>query len=248
LRLPLAQPRTIRDSEYLDSIAKLQPDVGVVVAYGNILPPALLQIPKRGFLNVHASLLPKYRGAAPVQRAIQNGERETGVTIMQVDEQLDHGPILAARKMSIDADDHAPDIARQLSELGGDLLPDVLNRNPAGTPQDHSQATYAPKIEKAEGLVNWETSARNIYDKFRAFDPWPGIFTPDFKIIDMDTMLPCRGQPGTFMSIGEYVLIATGEGAVKLMQVQRPGKPPVSAGEYARAAGWKVGDRLPLPP
>ena len=244
LGLPVAQPAKIRDAAFLESIAALRPDAGIVIAYGKILPAALLAIPARGFLNVHASLLPKYRGAAPIQRAIQNGEMETGVTIMRVDEQLDHGPILAVRKMAIDRDQHAPDVAAFLSGIGGEALMEVLAHNPAGTPQDDSQATLAPKIEKDEGLVNWNEEAVGIYNKFRAFDPWPGLFTPDFKIIDMDWAAPYWGEAGTIMSAEGVVFVATGHGAVKLIQLQRPGKPPVSAGEFARAAGWKVGSRL----
>ena len=149
LELPLAQPPKIRNPEFLDSIAALQPDAGIVVAYGKILPANLLAIPAQGFVNVHASILPKYRGAAPIQRAIEHGEMTTGVTIMRVDEELDHGPILAIETTEISPDEHTPSLAARLSLLGASALLRVLAENPAETPQDHNAATYAPKIEKS---------------------------------------------------------------------------------------------------
>src|SRR5437016_205417 len=165
LGLTLAQPAKIRDAAFLDSIAALRPDAGIVVAYGKIFPAALLQIPARGFLNVHASLLPKYRGAAPIQRAIERGERETGVTIMRVDEELDHGPMLLAARTDIGPDEHAPSLASRLSVVGAAALLDALAGTPAEIPQEHAQATLAPKIEKSEGAVDWHAPARAIYDK-----------------------------------------------------------------------------------
>src|SRR5436190_6854005 len=155
LGLPLAQPAKIRDAAFLESIAALSADAGIVVAYGRILPAALLEIPARGFFNVHASLLPKYRGAAPIQRAIEHGERMTGVTIMRVDEELDHGPMLSVVTTDIAPDEHAPSLAARLAALGAAALVDVLATRPPEVEQDHAQATLAPKIEKSEGLVRW---------------------------------------------------------------------------------------------
>ena len=244
LGLPLAQPPKIRDAAFLQSIAALHPDAGIVVAYGKILPAALLQIPPHGFFNVHASLLPKYRGAAPIQRAIEHGERETGVTIMRVDEELDHGPMLAMARTEIDHDEHTPALAARLATLGASALAEVLASMPPDTPQDHAQATLAPKIEKSEGAVDWSEPARKIYDKFRAFDPWPGLFTPELKLIDIR---PASGQgaPGTILSIDEGgVVVAAGEGAIRLLTVQRAGKPRVAAADLAHGAGWAVGGRL----
>jgi methionyl-tRNA formyltransferase len=244
LGLPLAQPPKIRDAAFLQSIAALQPDAGIVVAYGKILPAALLQIPPHGFFNVHASLLPKYRGAAPIQRAIEHGERETGVTIMRVDEELDHGPMLAMARTEIDPDEHTPALAARLATLGASALAEVLASMPPDTPQDHAQATLAPKIEKSEGAVDWSEPARKIYDKFRAFDPWPGLFTPELKLIDIR---PASGQgaPGTILSIDEGgVVVAAGEGAIRLLTVQRAGKPRVAAADLAHGTGWAVGGRL----
>jgi methionyl-tRNA formyltransferase len=241
LGLPLAQPAKIRDAAFLESIAALHPDAGIVVAYGKILPAALLQIP---FYNLHASLLPKYRGAAPIQRAIERGERETGVTIMRVDEQLDHGPILSVAKTEIGPDEHAPSLAARLSTLGAAALVEVLAIHPAEVAQDHARATLAPKIEKSEGAVEWSQHAKTIYDKFRAFDPWPGLFIPDLKLIDI-RLAPGSGPPGTILAIDDDgIVVAAGEGAIRLITVQRAGKPRVAAADLARGGGWRVGGRL----
>jgi methionyl-tRNA formyltransferase len=246
LGLPLAQPAKIRDAAFLESIAALRPDAGIVVAYGKILPAALLEIPRRGFFNVHASLLPRYRGAAPIQRAIEHGERETGVTIMRVDEQLDHGPMLAAVTAAIGPDERAPSLAARLSILGAEALAGALAESVDETPQDHAQATFAPKIEKSEGAVDWNEPARAIYDKFRAFDPWPGLFTPELKLLDIAPDVGrASAPPGTILSIDDDgVVVAAGDGAIRLITVQRAGKPRAAAADLARGGGWRVGGRL----
>jgi len=232
LGLPLAQPARIRELEPVDA------EVGIVVAYGKILPPALLKIP---FLNVHGSILPKYRGAAPIQRAIEHGETETGVTIMRVDEELDHGPILSVARTQIGADERASELSRRLARIGADAMLSTLRDRNVEMPQDHSKATYAPKIEKAEGEIRWSDSARTIYNKFRAFDPWPGVFTGDLKLIEI-APASGSGDPGTILSIDDDgVTVATGDGAIKLLVVQRSGKSRQRAAEFARGAGWRVG-------
>ncbi len=234
LGLPLAQPAKIRTAEFLESIAALQPDIGIVVAYGRILPAALLAIPKQGFLNVHASILPKYRGAAPIQRAIENGEATTGVTIMRVDEELDHGPMLAVETTEIGPDERTPSVAARLSRMSAGALSRVLTTAPAETPQDHDAATYAPKIEKSEGAIHWTEATAAIYNKFRAFDPWPGVFAGDLKLIDMEPASG-YGTPGTILfACSDGVIVATGDGALRLITVQRPGKPKVAAGDLLR--------------
>jgi methionyl-tRNA formyltransferase len=229
LGLPLAQPPKIRNAEFLESIAALHADAGIVVAYGKILPANLLAIPPHGFLNVHASILPKYRGAAPIQRAIEHGETVTGVTIMRVDEELDHGAMLAVETTEIGPDERTPSLAARLSSLGASALMRVLATSPAETPQDHAAATYAPKIEKSEGAIYWSESTAAIYNKFRAFDPWPGISAGELKLIDI-APASGRGEPGAILSADENgVIVATGDGALRLITVQRPGKGPVSA-------------------
>lgn len=240
LGLRLAQPQKVR--EIIDQIAGVRPDVGVVVAYGKILPGALLRIPPHGFLNVHGSLLPNYRGAAPIQRAIEHGEHETGITIMRLDEEMDHGPLLSAARSPIGPDEHAPSLAARLARIGAEELLAVLANlsQRVEVPQDHSKATYAPKIEKSEGEVRWTDSAATIYDKYRAFDPWPGVFTGDMKLIEIAPAAG-SGEPGTILSIDGGVTVATGDAAIQLIVVQRAGKARQRAAEFAHGAGWRVG-------
>jgi len=239
LGLPLAQPAKIRE------LNPVEADIGIVVAYGKILPAELLKMPRRGFLNVHASILPKYRGAAPIQRAIEHGETETGVTIMRVDEELDHGPILSVARTTIGDDERASQLSRRLSEIGADAMLSTLAQldRIVETPQDHSKATHAPKIEKAEGEIRWSDPTATIYDRFRAFDPWPGAFTGDLKLIEI-APASGSGPPGTILSIDDDgVTVATGDAAIKLIVVQRSGKSRQRAAEFARGAGWRVGAR-----
>jgi len=234
LGLSLAQPPKIRDAAILESISALQPDIGIVVAYGKILPSNLLSIPPQGFLNVHASILPKYRGAAPIQRAIEHGETTTGVTIMRVDEELDHGPMLAVETTEIGLDERTPSLATRLSTLGAVTLIRVLAEMPAETRQDHDAATYASKIEKSEGSIQWTDTTATIYNKFRAFDPWPGVFAGDLKLIEIERV-DGKGAPGTILSSGpEGVVVATSDGALRLITVQRAGKPKVAAADLLR--------------
>ncbi|MBK5258815.1 MAG: methionyl-tRNA formyltransferase [Thermoanaerobaculia bacterium] len=252
LELPFAQPQKIRTDEFLESIAALEPDVGIVIAYGRILPGRLLSIPKHGFLNVHGSLLPKYRGAAPIQRAIAAGETETGVTIMRVDEELDHGPMLAIDTADIGADERLPAISERLADLGADAMLRVLRNLARGATidrhQDHARATHAPKIEKSEGLVTFEEPAAQTYNRFRAFDPWPGLFLESggqtIKIPEMRTTSG-SGAPRTILEVGDGVVVATGEGALRLIELQRAGKPRASAADVARGLGWHAGARIP---
>jgi methionyl-tRNA formyltransferase len=245
LGIPLLQPPRVRNEDFLSEVARLQPDVGVVIAYGKILPKVLLDIPKHGFLNVHASVLPQWRGAAPIQRAIEAGDRVTGVTIMRVDEELDHGPMLAIEALEIDPDERTPQLAKRLSILGSEALVKVLRDlpNAVETEQDHERATLAPKIEKSEGAVTFDETADAIYNRFRAFDPWPGITFGELKLTDIR---PAEGnaEPRTILSIDEDVVIAAREGAIRILELQRPGKPRTPAGAIARGLGWRVGSRL----
>lgn len=258
--LKLLQPERIREPRFLDEIRTLRPEAGIVVAYGKILPEPLLAIPERGFLNIHASLLPRYRGAAPIQRAIEQGERETGVTIMQADAELDHGPILAAVSAPIGPHEHAPSLSCRMAQLGSRELIGVLDRIDQIEPREqrHEQATYAPKIEKEEGRIDWNASATSIYDRFRAFDPWPGVFTSSFKLTAISPGSPERSEgsgpksrgpaaePGTILSItGEGLLVATGRGTVLVSEMQRPGKRPARAAELARSASLREGAAFP---
>jgi methionyl-tRNA formyltransferase len=246
LGLPLLQPAKIRNEEFLGEIRRVQPDIGIVVAYGKILPAALLEIPRHGFLNVHASILPRWRGAAPIQRSIEAGDTVTGVTIMRVDEQLDHGPMLRIETTEIGADERTPSLAKRLSRLGGEALAIVLREMPAEVEQDHAQATHAAKIEKGEGEITFDEPARVIYNRFRAFDPWPGIFFRDLKLTDIRGAAGFQpAAPRTVLSIDDDgVVIACGEGALRILELQRPGKPRTPAAAVARGLGWKVGHAL----
>lgn len=237
LGLPLLQPPRIRNDEFLGAVAATRPELGIVVAYGKILPSPLLAIPPRGFLNVHASLLPKWRGAAPIQRSIEAGETWTGVTIMRVDEELDHGPMLAAQRLSIGPDEHSPALAGRLSSAGAALLRDTLRDLDAvrEREQDHTQATHAAKLEKQEGLIRWSDSAASIYDRFRAFDPWPGVFSDGLKLIDIAPAEGSGSAGSIVRSDATGVVVACGQGAIRLITVQRPGKPPAAAFELFRS-------------
>jgi methionyl-tRNA formyltransferase len=251
LGLPLIQPAKIRNADFLDEVRRSEPDAGVVIAYGKILPAALLEIPKHGFFNVHGSVLPQWRGAAPIQRAIEAGDRVTGVTIMRVDEELDHGPMLAIETTEIGEHERTPQVARRLSAIGAEALARVLHDVERGvaveTPQDHARATIAPKIEKGEGEVRFDEPAAVIYNRFRAFDPWPGIFlTSAGETIKLTDMRPedRSGAPRTVLAIDDGVLVATGDGAIRILEMQRAGKPRTPAAAVARGLGWKVGSAI----
>jgi methionyl-tRNA formyltransferase len=180
LGLPVYQPERIREPEAVERIRSLAPDLLVVVAYGQIIPRSVLSIPRLGAINVHASLLPRHRGAAPIARAILAGDSETGVTIMKMDEQLDHGPILTGATTPIGEHEDAAMLTARLAELGADALVETLNRLEEITPveQDHSQATIAPKLSKEEGDLDWSLDAREIDRRVRGLQPWPGATLP----------------------------------------------------------------------
>lgn len=175
--IPVLQPERIRDPAFLDQLRALQPDLGVVAAYGRILPDSLLELPPLGMINVHASILPFYRGAAPVHRAVIAGEAETGVTIMRVVSELDAGPTFAKRRRPIGPDETSSEVERALAELGAELVLDVVDDLAAdravAIPQDDSRATFAPKLTKAEGRINWDLPAQAIHNLVRGLQPWP---------------------------------------------------------------------------
>ena len=180
LGLELYQPQRIRDPESVVRVRAAAPELIVVVAYGQIIPPAILAIPPLGIVNVHASLLPRWRGASPVAHTILAGDREAGVTIMRMDEQLDHGPILAARKVEIEPQEDAPQLTRRLAGVGAALLVETLARLDEihVVEQDHSQATVAPRLRREDGELDWSLDAREIDRRVRALQPWPGVTLP----------------------------------------------------------------------
>ena len=233
LALPVSQPVKIREA--VEEIRAQRPDLIVVVAYGQILPKALLEIPARGCINVHTSLLPRWRGASPIQSAILAGDRETGVTTMLMDEPLDHGDIILQRREPIRSDDTGATLHDQLAALGAELLSETLTL--ADWPrrqQDETQVTHARKFTKADGRIDWAKSAAEIDRQVRAFNPWPGAFT------DRD---------GTLLKIWNVELLSapaigidivnTGAGALRLLEVQPAGGKRMSFAAYAR--GRKLG-------
>lgn len=256
--LTFAQPEKVRDAGFLDFVESLRPDLGVVVAYGKILPARLLAIPTHGFVNVHGSLLPKYRGAAPIQRAIAAGETVTGVSIMKVDEELDHGAVFAMEEITIGDDEHSPGVAERLARSGASLLRRVIDEISSGAAvaheQVHARATHAPKISRDEGRVNWSEPALTIYNRWRAFDPWPGLFTPiaeaDVKLGDL-CLTPVQiidqghPSPGTIVDISHAGLeVSTGAGRLRIGTLQRPGRTPVPSSIAAHDLGLRPGDIL----
>jgi methionyl-tRNA formyltransferase len=234
LGLAVYQPERIRLPEAMERLAAAGPELIVVVAYGQIIPRTVLEQPSRGVLNVHASLLPRWRGAAPVAHAILAGDPVTGVTIMQMDEQLDHGPILARSETAIGEREDAQELSARLAALGAGLLVDTLGRLDALEPreQDHSAATLAPKLSREDGELGWNLDAGEIDRRVRAFQPWPGVTLP----FQGGRVKVLRGHPGEGSGAAGEVLRADGgvevaarSGSYVLEEVQPPGKRPLPA-------------------
>lgn len=253
--LPVWQPNTLRGEEFAALLEEQHPDLIVVVAYGKILPKNVLEYPKYGCINVHGSLLPEYRGAAPMQRAIMDGKRETGITTMMMDVGLDTGDMLLTRKIEICENDNFETVHDKLGECGAETLLDTLKALRAGTltriPQNESFATYAAKIEKDDCLIDFSRSAKEVHDKIRGLSPIPLAFTrtPDGKMLkviaaeraDMTSDAAC----GTVLSLtGGRITVACGEGAVSLLSVLPEGKKRMSAADFINGRKINVGDIL----
>lgn len=243
LGLDIRTPTRLRDADQIAAFAALQADVAVVVAYGLILPQPILDAPRFGCLNIHASLLPRWRGAAPIQRAILAGDPETGVTIMQMEAGLDTGPMIAAARTPIGAEDTAQDLHDRLSGLGADLVLSVLEDLPAtATPQPEDGVTYAQKIDKAEARIDWTQPAATIDRQIRALSPFPGawcdISGERVKLLRSRVSVG-QGVPGEVLS---GFRVACGSGAVEILQAQRAGRKPMAAEELLR--GWALPARL----
>jgi methionyl-tRNA formyltransferase len=249
------QPERLRDETFLAQIAALRPDLGVVAAYGKLLPDNLLQIPRYGMINVHASLLPRWRGAAPVHRAVIAGDSETGITIMRVVKQLDAGAAFATVRRRIDPDETSIDVERDLSELGAELLLDVVQQIATGraheTAQDESRVTYAAKITKAEGAVDWSLPAQQLHNLVRGLQPWPLVSARlgDGRILVHRTQMTTAttpDRPGTIVRAeGERLEVAAGDGRVlRLLVVQPEGRRAMTTREFLAgrhiAPGMKV--------
>ncbi len=248
--IPVLQPVRLREDAFLAQMAALEPDLGVVAAYGRILPDALLAVPRLGMINVHGSLLPRYRGAAPVHRAVIAGDEATGITIMRVVAELDAGPMLAAVTRAIGAEDTSVDVERDLADAGGLLLLDVVNRIAAGpiveTPQENSLATYAPKLLKTESPIDWSLPSRAIHDRVRGLQPWPmASSTVDgVRCLIHRTAVVQEGgshlllaQPAVPGSVaeaaGDVLAVVAGDGqTVRILEIQPEGRRVMSAREF----------------
>ena len=276
LGLPVLQPERARDEKFITELRALRPDLIIVVAYGQILPPAILNLPRHGCLNVHTSLLPKYRGAAPIQWAIANGDTETGVTIMKLDAGLDTGPVVSQRRTAIQPEDDSAVLHDRLAQLGAELLvqtiPDYVAGKIQPRPQPAAGASHAAKIKKEDGRIDWNQPARTIWNRLRAFTPWPGAFTslpkamegtassvPSFaKSQGSDKALPSKmikiwkaemveksGGAGEVLSADKTgIIVGCGKGALRISELQREGGRRLTAAEFLAGHALKVGEKF----
>jgi len=254
--IPVMQSPSLKKEEVVTSLLELEPHVIVVAAYGQILPPGVLAIPPFGCLNVHASLLPKYRGASPVAGALLAGEEETGITIMLMDEGMDTGPILAQARLLISPEDDQGSLTEKLAYLGADLLLETLARWLNGEitpqPQEDDKATYTKILKKEDGLIDWSMSSVEIWRRVRAYNPWPGAYT-DFegrmlKVLRAHPLKGERGEPGLVIALKEGAAVVTGEGLLALEEVQLTGKRVMGIAEFLRGQRGFVGSRLGVSP
>ena len=240
-RIPILQPARIKDQKATGEIRDFAPDVIVVVAYGQILPRDVLEIPRLACLNLHASLLPRWRGAAPIQAAIAAGDCETGITAMYMDEGLDTGDILLQRHVEILPNDTGGSLHDRLAQIAPEALLESLRLLSAGNApriaQDNARATYAPKLKREHGLIDWSESAEAIERKIRAYNPWPGAFMKvdrqNLKVFSA-SVVDLNGQPGEVLRSDEDLIVATGKDALSLAEVQLEGKRRMSAAEFLR--------------
>ena len=255
LGLPVIQPQTLRTPEAIEQLAAFEPDLFVVTAFGQILPQSALDLPQYGALNVHVSLLPRHRGAAPIQWAILEGDAETGVTIMRMDAGLDTGDIISTVKTEITEGDTAQTLHDRLAQMGAVLLTESLPGYLDGTRkpvlQDDTRSTYARKILKQDGQIDWTESAETIFRKLRALTPWPGIFTylPTDKLrlvkIQSANISITEGIAGEVLSAGEDgILIGCGKQSLNLLQLQREGGRSLSSGDFLNGFSLRAGQKL----
>lgn len=269
--IPLFQPEKIKSEETLDYFRRLAPDVVVIIAYGQIIAQRLIDIPRLGWINLHASLLPKYRGAAPINWAILNGETRTGLTTMQIDAGLDTGPMLLKYETEIGGDETAPELAARLAEAGPPLVAKSLRGLDSGAigaiRQDPARASFAPPLKKNDGLIEWELSAEYIYNRIRGLQPWPGAFTSFRgkschiwgKPLSVEDFFQEQGHlwlgspalrsplppPGTIRVVGSRTLVRCGDtGALRLEFVQLEGRKRVTAQEFLNGARIAPGERF----
>jgi len=246
--LPILQPTRPMGDLFLAAVRRLEPDLGVVVAYGHVLRREVLDLPPRGLINVHASLLPRFRGAAPIQHAILSGDRETGICIMRMEEGLDTGPVLHRVATPISDDDTAGTLSRRLATLGASALVEAISLLGAGLerpqPQDDSAATYAPKVSRELARLDWTRDAQTLERQVRAFDPAPGAWTAlDAAPVKLFAATPAvgSGTPGSVLAATDRLVIACGNGALAVREVQPAGKTRLAVGDWVRGRGISAG-------
>jgi methionyl-tRNA formyltransferase len=252
--VPILQPTKMKGSDFLTALANWKPDLIAVTAFGRILPSAVLTLPPNGCINVHGSLLPKYRGAGPIQWAIINGEAETGITTMLMDEGMDTGAILLQEKIAIAPDDTAGSLSPRLAELGGRLLVETIAKLKAGTlvssPQDHSQATLAPLLKKEDGVIDWALRATLIANRIRGLTPWPGAYTfhgPDRWVICRAVAMneTASQAPGQIAAITrDAIQVATAQGVLAIRELQPANSRRMPVTEYLAGHSVQIGTRL----
>ncbi len=251
--IPVFQPQTLKALEAQQELAALDADVMVVAAYGLILPKAVLDMPKLGCLNIHASLLPRWRGAAPIQRAIQAGDAETGITIMQMDVGLDTGDMLLKSSCAITPADTTQLLHDKLAELGAHAIVEALDKLEKGAlqpePQDNGLATYAAKITKAEALLDWSLNADQLSNAIRAYNPFPGAYTflhgTQIKIWQAALVQAGSAEAGTVLSVDKHgITVACGQGALQLQVLQRPNGKAMLAAQFIQGFAINAGDRF----
>lgn len=252
--LLVAQPERIRGKAFRGWLAERAPELVVVTAYGKILPQSVLDAPRYGCLNVHASLLPKYRGAAPIQWALIEGERETGVSIMRMDAGMDTGDVIAMRALAIEEGDTAGSLHDKLARLGAELLREILpgwlEGSRTAVPQDHEGATMAPMLTRAHGALDWSGSAQSINDRIRGVTPWPGaraVFAGrELKLFPGRVLDEPSGaaQPGEIVRADSTLVVATGAGLLELLEIQLEGRRRMRVDEFLRGFALQVGQRF----
>lgn len=251
--MDVLQPERASAPEFVQRLGTTAPDLMVVVAYGEILKPEVLQAPRRGAVNLHASLLPRYRGSSPIQAAILNGDDVTGVTTILMDEGMDTGDVLGQAEVPIDDDDTAGNLHDKLARVGAEVLLETVDRIGLGTttpvPQNHELATYTRKIAKEDGLIDWSTATETLHNFVRAMNPWPVAHVREGGLRIWMTSVPSgkkeRVEPGTVVQADdEGLLVATLDGAIRIEQLQVAGGKPMSAVEFLRGHGLRVGERL----
>ncbi len=255
LRIPVLQPTKIRTPDFLEWLRAREADVALVLAYGRILPPAVLAAPARGCMNLHASILPRYRGAAPINWAIVQGETETGISLMQMDEGLDTGPVYIVRRTKIGSDETTGDLAVRLAELAADVVredvPRVITGELVAMPQNPADASLAPILQKKDGRIAWEKSAAEVHDHVRGMTPWPGAFTylagKMIKVLATrrSTLAPGPAAPATIVAANpEMTLVACGQGTLEIVRAQVEGKRALSARELVAGRTFTLGARF----